>query len=111
MSARRVTLGISQSDRKTDLALELPCGPVTGSALETFRPRPPMSSANRTKRYRARQRAGVAILKVPVPFYELVDALIEARRLTAAEALDRRKVEHAAGQALADLTVRWLQKV
>jgi hypothetical protein len=53
-----------------------------------------MSSAGKVRAYRARQRAGLAVLKVTVPHYDLAHMFIEAGRLTRDEALDRRRIEH-----------------
>ena len=63
-----------------------------------------------TRTWRARQRAGVAVLRVPVPSFDVVEALIDAERMTVAQALDRRLVEHAAGQVLAEWAARWLAR-
>jgi hypothetical protein len=49
------------------------------------------------------------ILNVPAPEYSLIEALVEAKRLTVAEALDRRRVEHAAGEVLDEWAKRWLE--
>lgn len=68
-------------------------------------------SNRRTAVYRARQRAGVAVLNVPVPLHDLLAALIEAGRVTPAAAFDRREVERAAGEVLWQWSREWLQKV
>jgi hypothetical protein len=66
---------------------------------------------DRTRRYRARQRHGIAILRVPVPLFDLSQALIEAERLTPAQALERREVERSAAEVLAEWSRRWAQKL
>jgi hypothetical protein len=65
------------------------------------------NSAAKVKAYRARQRAGLAVLKVPVPSYDVVQALIESGRLTVAEALDRQRVEHAVAEVVVEWTAPW----
>jgi len=65
------------------------------------------ATAAKVRRYRARQRAGLAVLKVTVPEFAIVEFLIESGRLTVAEAIDRRRVEHAAAEVLAELAARW----
>lgn len=67
-------------------------------------------SASRQRRYRARQQAGTAVLRVPVPLFDVAEMMIESGRLTEDEALDRRRVEMAAGDVLADLARRWLRE-
>ena len=50
------------------------------------------------------------VLRVPVPFFDIVTALIEAGRLSPAEALDRRRVEAAGGEIFAEWSRLWLQE-
>lgn len=69
-----------------------------------------MSAATRTKRYRQRRATGVVVLQVPALEYPLVEALLTTRRLTVAEALDRRRVAHAAAEVLHDFARRWGEK-
>lgn len=84
---------------------------VSTRASSAKAPPPAQAPADRTRRYRARQRAGISILRVPVPDYDLIEAMIEAQRITVAGALDRKQVEHAAGEVLAEWASHWLQKV
>ena len=90
--------------------------PVAGQDPPDYATAPPISADERNRRakkqanYRARQRAGVAVLRVPVPFADVVTALIEAGRLSPAEALDRRRVEVAGGEVFAEWSRRWLQE-
>ena len=49
----------------------------------------------------------LAVLKVPVPAYDIVQALIESGRLTVAEALDRQRVEHAIAEVVVEWAVPW----
>jgi hypothetical protein len=63
--------------------------------------------ARKVKNYRARQRAGLAVLKVTVRHYDLVQMLIEAGRMTAEEALDRRRLEHVLAEAVDHWIKRW----
>lgn len=69
------------------------------------------ASSKWVRDYRARQRAGLSLLRTPVPHFELVTALIESERLTPAQALDRRQVERAAAEILVEWSRRWLQKM
>src|SRR5262245_49504477 len=82
----------------------------TGSQfLERFCAMSRSVSSARTQRYRARQRAGVAVLAVPVPAYDTIQALIEADRLSVADALDQRKVALAVGEVVTEWSRRWLK--
>jgi hypothetical protein len=65
--------------------------------------------AANVRRWRARQRAGLIVLKVPALEYDLVQAMIESERLTPAAALDRRKVEQAAASILMEWAERWAE--
>jgi hypothetical protein len=58
--------------------------------------------------YRQRQAAGLGVLKVTVIEYDVVQAMIEANRLTVAQALDRAQVERAAAEILMEWSKRWL---
>jgi hypothetical protein len=64
----------------------------------------------KVKAYRARQRAGLAVLKVPVPEYDVVQALIETERLSVGGALDRQRVEHAVAEIVVEWVRRWQVK-
>lgn len=66
-----------------------------------------MSAAARQARRRQRQRAGLIVLRVPVPEFDTIAALIEANRLSEAAALDRAQVEKAVGEVLAEWARRW----
>ena len=59
-------------------------------------------------RYRARQRRGVAVLPVPV-VPEVVEAMIDARRLDAARSMDREQVAAAASEVLRQWAREWQQ--
>jgi hypothetical protein len=59
--------------------------------------------------YRQRQAAGLAVLRVPVVEYDVVQALIEAKRLTVGQALDRTQVEHVVAEILHEWAQRWLR--
>jgi hypothetical protein len=61
----------------------------------------------KVKAYRARQRAGLVVLKVAVLEFETLQALLEAGLLTVGEALDRRRVEHAVGRVVVDWARQW----
>lgn len=63
--------------------------------------------AAKVARYRARQRAGLSVLRLIVPQHDCVSYLIETGRITPAEALNRLAVERAASDALVDLVRRW----
>jgi hypothetical protein len=64
----------------------------------------------RVRRYRRRQADGAAVLRVEISDYHgLVDVLITSGWLLETEALDRRQVEAAVSQALAELA-DWHQK-
>jgi hypothetical protein len=60
--------------------------------------------------YRQRQRAGLAVFRVTALEYDLVQAMIEAERLSVADALDRRRVEHALAALVAEWSARWLRE-
>jgi hypothetical protein len=70
-----------------------------------------MTQTDRTRRYRARQRAGVAILRIPVRNYDLITAMIEAQKITDAGSLDREQVERAVGEMLDEWSYRWLHNL
>ena len=61
-----------------------------------------VSDAERQRAYRARQRAGVEVIAVPINGLAVIDALIECRRMTEDEALDRRLVAAAISELLDD---------
>ena len=64
-------------------------------------------STRKQARYRARLRAGVAILRIPVPLLELQNALVDSDRLTPAEALRRDLVEAEASELLVEWARHW----
>lgn len=66
-----------------------------------------MTQAARTKRWRARRRHGIEVLRVAVPSFDLAAALIESGRLTVPQALERRAVEGAAAEVLMEWIDRW----
>jgi hypothetical protein len=63
-----------------------------------------MSQSDRTKRCRARQRAGIVVLSVPVNHYEFADVLIAGEWLTEAEALDKANLATAASRIVDEWT-------
>jgi hypothetical protein len=69
---------------------------------------PVLTRAARYQRtYRQRQRKQEAVLHVPVNYDKFACALIDAGWLTPAEALNRQKVETAAGGILNEWSRRW----
>lgn len=70
-----------------------------------------MNSRDKVKRYRARQRHGICILRVPVGEHEFTTALIESGVLAPAQCLDRRELEAAAVKVLTEFSVRFNAKV
>jgi hypothetical protein len=65
------------------------------------------SSAERVKRHRRRQRAGLAVFRVAVPEHAAVQALLQSGRLTPEAALDRRQVECALAEVFVEWSTRW----
>jgi hypothetical protein len=65
--------------------------------------------ARKQRLYRQRQRDRLAVLRVEAGD-DLTAALIVAGRLSESEALNRREIERAVGEVLADLSQRWLQE-
>lgn len=63
--------------------------------------------SKKQQNYRQRQRAGIAILKVPVDHLTLADAMIASGRLSASEALQRNATEG----ATAALLDQWAREV
>jgi hypothetical protein len=61
-----------------------------------------VSQAARTRRYRARQRAGVVMLTVSVDHHSFADVLIAGEWLTPDEALERENLERAASQIICE---------
>jgi hypothetical protein len=57
--------------------------------------------------YKKRQRDGVAVLRIAVPEYSLIESLIAAGRLGEVDGLDRRQVELAVEGVLRDWIERW----
>ena len=64
--------------------------------------------AAKVRAYRARQRQGLAVLRITVPEHAVIAFLVESGRLGAGDALDRRRVEAAAAEAVVELAARWL---
>jgi hypothetical protein len=67
-------------------------------------------AATKKRRQRRRQRDGFLWLPIEVREYELVAALIEARRLTADESGDHAKLKSAVEGVLVEWCERWLHK-
>jgi hypothetical protein len=65
------------------------------------------SSRTKVRDYRIRKKHGLCVLKITAYEYGLLEYLIESGRLTVADALDRRRVEHAVSEVLAELAARW----
>ena len=71
---------------------------------------PPTPGTLRQRAYERRQRDGAAVLRVECPNYlALVETLLTAKYISEADAVDRRKVEAAAGLVLLDWIARWQQ--
>ena len=64
-------------------------------------------AAQRQHRCRARRRRGLALLRVEVDEFRLVDALLWAGRLSEDESRRPPLVEAAVAQVLKDFIVRW----
>ncbi len=67
-----------------------------------------LSQAERQKLRRERARRGEAVWQVPVQ-ETVILALLESGRLTESEALDKHKLQDAAGELLHEWARRWLQ--
>jgi hypothetical protein len=65
------------------------------------------AAAARKRAQRRRERLGLARLTVELPEAEFIAALIDARRIPLAAAMDRSAVEAAAGALLTDWAARW----
>jgi hypothetical protein len=59
------------------------------------------------KTYRKRRACGVAVLKVEVPLYPLISAMITAGRISPERALQRGDVERQAGAILEEWRRQW----
>ena len=68
-----------------------------------------MAQSDRSRRYRARLNRGVEIHRVEVG-HDLLHALLDAKWLTPEEALERRHVERAVAELLADWTRLWRER-
>jgi hypothetical protein len=64
----------------------------------------------RQHRCRARRRRGLAVLRIEVNEFDLIDSLIAANRLSEDESRRRPLVEKATGKLLEDVISRWLLK-
>lgn len=69
-----------------------------------------MNTAELQKRYRARHRGGVILLRVPVVENKFAAALLAAERVKDDESRDRNRLAKEAGDVLAEWTDRWLEK-
>lgn len=82
-SRESASFGADSRKNKTAMLTGRRPGPVPVQDIGASSIPPPTPAADRARRarkqraYRARQRAGVAVLKVPTPEYDLVQALIE----------------------------------
>lgn len=63
--------------------------------------------AAKNKRYRARQRCGIAVITIPIDQHAVATALIESGRMRPADTLERNKVAAAVTQIVDDFTKRW----
>ena len=68
----------------------------------------PNTHADRQRRYRKRQRDGLAVYRVPAGD-DLLLALLTSGRLTEAQALDRNRVEQEVAAVLADWARLWAE--
>lgn len=66
-----------------------------------------MTRSERQRTWRQRRATGLTVLQTPVPHYQVVEALIAAGRLSIADALDKRRVEHAAAEVLVEWAKDW----
>jgi hypothetical protein len=64
-------------------------------------------AALRQHRCRARRRRGVAVLRIEVDEFRLVDALLASNRISENESRRRSLVEKATGRLLEDVISRW----
>jgi len=70
-----------------------------------------VTKSEKTRRYRARQRAGIAVFRVRAPAYEMIEALIQAQRITVADALHRDRVEGALAEVAMEWAKHWLKEI
>jgi hypothetical protein len=61
----------------------------------------------RQRRSRARRRAGLVLLKVEADEHRLAEALIACGRVTAAEGLQRSRIEQEVSELVQDWITRW----
>jgi hypothetical protein len=83
--------------------------PERAGLTDRLEPRPLQKTAalnRRVKRYRARQRQGVALLRIPVDLLVVQNCLIDDQRLGPADTLERPKVE-AAVRAIVSEWCEW----
>ena len=74
-------------------------------------PRTPSPGALRKRRSRMREQAGLTVYSITVNENATADALIAAGKLTAEQALDRKKVEQALGALVEQWSARWVSRV
>jgi hypothetical protein len=70
---------------------------------------PMRPGARRQRAHRERAKNGQAILRLPVNYFPIVEALIASSRLTEGEALDRRRVEAALAEVLVEWAGKWTE--
>jgi hypothetical protein len=81
--------------------------------LRLVRPAEPkavLPATTRRRRYRARQRAGRAILTIEIASCELIATLLAAGYVSAAQSVDRRAVEAATSRVVADWVKFWREQ-
>jgi hypothetical protein len=71
---------------------------------------PPSRAAVRSRRTRARAKAGRAVYAVEAVEHELAEALIRSGRLTEVQVLDRGTVQRELALLIADWAARWLTR-
>jgi hypothetical protein len=66
------------------------------------------SAAARKRRYRRRQRDGLAVFRIEVDEHRAAAAFTAAGWISEAEALDKRKIEQAGARLFQEYADRWL---
>jgi hypothetical protein len=66
-----------------------------------------LAARRKQRAYRKRLACGIAVLRVPIQHHELAEALIASGRLSIAETLDRRAVEHEVALLVEEWRRQW----